>query len=92
MEYGTDAGVVLSDADFDRMAAEYESGTWSGGGTVEPGRPKLYDEDMETVSFRLPRSRIAAVEAVARARGESKSELFRKAVDKAIDEALLQPE
>ena len=87
MEYTTDTGAILTDADLETMAAEYESGEWSGVGPVEPGRPKLYDEDMETVSFRLPRSRIAAVEAVAKARGESKSEFFRKA----IDEALLQP-
>ena len=39
---------------------------------------------METVSFRLPKSRIAAVEAVAKRRGESKSDFYRKAVDRAL--------
>lgn len=84
MQYIADNGAVLTDSDLDSMAAEYEAGSWSGIGEVTMGRPKLYDEDLETVSFRLPRSRIAAVEAVAKSRGESKSEFFRRAVEDAL--------
>lgn len=68
----------------DNMAEEYENGTWTGHGEIMMGRPKLYDEDMETVSFRLPRSRIIAVEAAAKRRGETKSDFFRKAIDQAL--------
>ncbi len=69
---------------WDEWAREYEDGTWNGVGKVSHGRPKLYEEDMETVSFRLPRSRIAAIEAVTARRGESKSEFYRKAVDRQL--------
>ena len=62
-------GDVVSSDRFDAMAEEYEQGTWSGIGEVAMGRPKLYDEDLEAVSARLPKSRAAAVEAGARRRG-----------------------
>lgn len=77
-------GTVLDDATLDAMAKEYEDETWSGAGEVSPGRPRLYDEDMETVSFRLPRSRISAIEAVTKKSGMSKSEFYRRAVDREL--------
>ncbi len=63
--------VVVSDDMWDEAAEEYEKGTWFGHGEISAGRPKLYNEEMATVSFRLPVSRIAAIEAVVEARGES---------------------
>lgn len=71
----------------EKKAAEWESDNWDGGfGEVTHGRPKLYDEDMETVTFRLPISRIRAVESVVKRTGESKSDFFREAIDKALME------
>lgn len=84
MDVRDKSGDVVTDERFDAMAEEYESGTWSGIGEITMGRPKLYDEDLETVSFRLPKSRIAAVEAVAKKRGESKSDFYRRAIDKEL--------
>lgn len=84
MEFRDDDGKVIADSRFDEMAKEYEEGTWSGLGEVTMGRPKIYDEDLETVSFRLPKSRIAAVEAVAKKRGMSKSEFYRRAIDREL--------
>ena len=84
MTYKTRSGVVLTDEMIDSMAREYEEGTWAGHGEVSPGRPCLYDEDMETVSFRLPRSRIEAIETLTRRTGESKSTFFREAIDQAL--------
>lgn len=74
----------LSQETWDAMAAEYETGQRSGVGEITMGRPKIYDEDMETVSFRLPRSRIEAIEAVVARRGETKSDFYRKAVDREL--------
>ena len=51
------------------------------------GRPRLFDEELETVSFRLPKSRVDALEAAAKRRGETKSDLFREAVDRFLKEA-----
>ena len=84
MELKTQSGIVLTDELLDKMAAEYEQGTWSGHGEITPGRPKIYDEDMETVSFRLPKSRIVAIDALTKRTGESKSQFFRDAVDNAL--------
>ena len=84
MTHKTRSGVELTDDMLDSMAREYEEGTWSGHGEISPGRPRLYDEDMETVSFRLPRSRIEAIEALAKRTGESKSAFFREAIDQAL--------
>ena len=85
MAYVADDGTVLTDELLDQWAKEYEDGTWEGHlGEVTYGRPKLYDEDMETISFRLPESRIKAVEVVAAREGKTKSEFFREAIDQAL--------
>lgn len=84
MAYKTKSGRVLSNGDLDAMAEEYEQGTWSGVAQVSPGRPRIYDEDMATVSFRLPKSRIEAIEEAARRNGISKSQFFRDAIDRAL--------
>ena len=75
----------LTEEELDRMAAEYEAGNWEGEtGEVVLGRPKLFDEDMETISFRLPLSRIHGIEVVSRRLGISKSEFMRQAIDAAL--------
>lgn len=84
MAYKTNSGKDIADADLDAMAEEYEQGTWAGVGKISPGRPRIYEEDMETVSFRLPKSRIAAVDAYTKRAGISKSQFFRDAIDKAL--------
>jgi hypothetical protein len=84
MDITTSDSKAITDEMLDKMAEDYENGTWSGHGEITMGRPKLYDEDMETVSFRLPKSRIQAIEAVAKRRNESKSDFFREAIDKAL--------
>ena len=72
----------LTDEEYDALAQEFEAGTWEGAGEeVTLGRPKLFDEDMETVSFRLPLTRIHAVAAVTKRFGLTKSEFFRQAID-----------
>ena len=46
-------GTALTDELLDEMAKEYEAGTWEGPlGEVVMGRPRLFDEELETVSFR----------------------------------------
>lgn len=87
MGFEADNGTVLTDEMLDKRAEEYEDGTWSGHGEVAMGRPRLYDGDMGTVSFRLPCSRIRAVEAAAKRQGESKSDFFRRAIDRELLES-----
>ena len=74
-----------NDDQLDKKAEEYEHGNWEGDTErITPGRPKLYDEDLETISFRLPQSRIDAIDAASKRRGESRSEFIRRALDKAL--------
>jgi hypothetical protein len=49
------------------------------------GRPRLYEDDeLETVTFRLPKSRIRAISAMIEKNGETRSQFLRKAVEKAL--------
>ena len=84
-EYVLDSGEVLTDEDIERECAEYEDGTWEGGThDYHIGRPPLTDEELETVTFRAPKSKVAAMERKAKERGISKSEFLRQAMEKAI--------
>ncbi|MDR1421805.1 MAG: ribbon-helix-helix domain-containing protein [Coriobacteriales bacterium] len=49
-----------------------------------PGRPRLYDDDLETISFKLPKSRIREIDLVIKQKGESRSEFLRDAVERAL--------
>lgn len=84
MKFKAADGAVFDDKTLDEMAKEYEDGTWTGCGPISMGRPRLYDEDMETVSFRLPHSRIVAIDAVTKRLSISKSEFYRQAVDREL--------
>lgn len=84
VEFKTANGEVLTDAMLDEMAKDYEEGTWTSTGKVTMGRPKLYEEDMETVSFRIPHSRIVAIEALTKRLGMSKSDFYRRAIDREL--------
>lgn len=75
---------AMNDERWAAMAKEYEEGAWAGLGEVTMGRPRLYDEDLATVSFRLPRSQIEAVAQTAKRQGISKSEFYRRAIDRAL--------
>ncbi len=81
MEFKLENGTILSDDQLETMAEEYENGAWKGCGEVTLGRPRLYDEDMETVSFRIPHSYIAAIDDASCKRGITKSEFYRQAIE-----------
>ncbi|MCI9129318.1 MAG: ribbon-helix-helix protein, CopG family [Eggerthellaceae bacterium] len=86
MNYETENGVILTDDQLEKMAAEYESGEWEGHlENVVMGVPKADDADeLTVVSFRLPKSRVAAIDATIANRGMSKSEFYRQAVDREL--------
>lgn len=86
MNYKMENGKILTDDDFENMAAEYESGEWDGHlENVVMGVPRAEEGDeLAVVSFRLSKSRLAAVEAAIANHGMSKSEFYRKAVDREL--------
>ena len=75
----------VTDEQLESLAADYESGDWKGRlGPVVQGRPRLYEEEMRTVSFRIPASRLQAIDAHAERNGKSRSEVLRQAIDDAL--------
>ena len=82
MEYIAENGQVLTDEMLDKMAKRYEDGTWSGKmGKLVVGRPSLADEDVKSISFRLPVSKISIMDARAANRGETRSEFIRSVIE-----------
>ena len=67
----------------DSWAAEYESPNWDGisFGKIIQGRPRLCDEELKTLTAKVPASRIAAIQQASRKAGISKSEFVRQAID-----------
>ena len=85
MEYKLASGKVMTDNDFEREAEMWENDTWEGGfADIRIGRPPLTDEDLETVTFRAPKSQVEAMERKAREQGLTKSQFMRDAMEKAI--------
>ena len=75
----------VTDEQLDSLAADYDSGDWKGRlGPVVQGRPRLYEEEMRTVSFRIPASRLQAIDAHAERNGKSRSEFLRQVIDDAL--------
>jgi len=82
MDVKAESGQIITDEMFDEMAKKYEDGTWGGKlGKLVVGRPSLADEEVKSVSFRLPVSKIAIMDARAAARGETRSEFLREIIE-----------
>lgn len=85
MDFIAENGMILTDKDFDEIAKEYESGDWEGGlGPITVGRPRLSEEGVRTISFKLPLSRLSAIDKAIEKSGQSRSEFIREAVDYAL--------
>ncbi len=72
----------LSLDDVERIVAKIESGNLSDFDTskVMEGRP-MEHEPMMTISLKIPRSRVRAVNRMAKEAGVSRSEFVRRAID-----------
>jgi predicted DNA binding CopG/RHH family protein len=73
----------VTDEQLDTWAAEYENESWDGMsfGKIIQGRPRLYDEELKTITVKVPASRIAAIQNAASKNGMSRSEFVRQAID-----------
>lgn len=78
-------GETVTDEDFERWADEWENDTWEGPLVdIRIGRPPISDEELGVVTFKAPKSRIAAMERKASEQGMSKSQFMRAAMERAI--------
>jgi hypothetical protein len=70
---------------FDRLAEEWERDTWKGQLTdISVGRPRITGDELVNVTFRVPRTRLDVLEAVAKQAGKTRSEYLRDALDRAL--------
>lgn len=84
MEYTLKGGVSVDDAYFEKLSdaaagGDYpgEPGEW----LVRPqGQPKLCDEDLVSVTFKMPRSQYDALSKKAKSLNKSRSEYLQRAV------------
>ena len=76
---------VTSDQ-IDAWAAEYESGDWSHMqfGEVIKGRPKIFSEPLDTITVKVPHSRVVAMQKISEETGASRSDFIRQAIDQAL--------
>ncbi len=67
----------------DAWAGEYEGADWSHMrfGEVVNGRPRIADEPLDSITVRIPRSRILAMKQMQAEHGITKSEFVRRAID-----------
>ena len=86
MEYTLRSGKVVTDEQREAMAEAIEAGSLPGqwSGEVVVGRPRLADEPLDVISFKVPHSAALAIKRAAEQEGESRSAFLRKA---ALDRA-----
>jgi len=88
MDVKAENGQVITNEMLDEMAKKYEDGTWGGKlGKLVVGRPSLADEEVKSVSFRLPVSKIAVMDARAEAKGKTRSEFIRETIESELVKA-----
>lgn len=87
-KYRLKGGMTLTEADFEKLGAAAEKGEYPGtpgAWVVRPqGRPTLSDEDLVSITIKVPRSQRAAIDAKAAERGETRSQFMREAVRDAL--------
>ncbi|MDR1185301.1 MAG: hypothetical protein LBK67_10980 [Coriobacteriales bacterium] len=83
MSIRTKNGVLLTEEMIEELATAYESGDWPGVATGEivMGRPRLAKEELRTVTFKLPVSKIVALDKKAKSCSATRSDALREAVD-----------
>ena len=84
-DYKLDNGYILTEEEIEREADMWENDTWEGRlVNLRIGRPPISSEELGSVTFKAPKSRIAAMEKRAKDQGMSKSQFMRMAMEKAL--------
>lgn len=78
--FGVSAGQI---EEWDKMASEgILPGKPAGEVVKGPGRPQKFGEELVAVTFKMPRSQLAAVDERAESLNETRSEYLRKAMER----------
>ena len=88
MEYTTKSGFTLTEEMIEELAEAAARGDYPGKPgkiIVAPkGRPKLCDEELVTIAFKVPRSIRDRLDESAAERNESRSQFLRNTLEKAL--------
>ena len=85
MTYRTAKGTGLTDELLDEWAEACERGEYPGTpGEIVVGRPRISAEDLATITFKLPKSQVAALDETAKRAGETRSQFLRSLVNDAL--------
>lgn len=86
--YRTKNGARLTDEDIEHLAEAAERGDYPGvpGAFVvaPPGCPRISEEELVTIAFKVPRSRREALDREAKACGRTRSQLIREVLERAL--------
>lgn len=76
----------VTDDQLDADAAPFEDGSWDGH-LDKPvmGRPRLFDEELRTVSLRVPASTVKALDDLAASQHETRSALLRRVINATLN-------
>ncbi len=87
-EYVTKSGATLTDDDFERMAEEAERGEYPGVvGTwlIRPqGRPRISEEELVTIAFKVPRSERDELDRRAASLSLTRSQFMRDTLEQIL--------
>ncbi len=76
-EYRLANGEVLTDEDIDQICREFESESWAGRlRRIHQGPAAISDDPLVTVTVKIPRSRVEAIDGWA----QNRSDFFRRAI------------
>lgn len=81
----TEDGIEITDELVERWAEPWERGEIPGTpGKIVVGRPRISAEDLATITFKLPKSQVAALDETAKRAGETRSQFLRSLVSEAL--------
>lgn len=91
MEYTTKSGFVITEELIEQLCEEIEASSIPGepGEWIikPPGRPRLSEEELVTVAFKIPQSQREEADRIAKSRNQTRSEFMRDALAMAIASA-----
>lgn len=67
----------VTEQQLDAMAEQYESGEWPDGHTVVLGRPRVSDDELVSVTIKLPKTQLEIIDGEAKRLGKNRSAQMR---------------
>ena len=88
MAITTKNGVVITDEQMEALADMFERGEWpEGESRVVRGRPRMFGDELQSVTFKAPRRKVSALDRKAAEAGMSRSDYLRRLVDRDLARA-----